>query len=256
MAEILQISIDRIKVANHVLRMEGEDDALNELSASIRRVGIIVPLVVSPAGDSFNLIAGHRRLAAAKRAGLQKVPCCEREDNASLGAEISFAENLFRKDLSPVEIAAGIKDVLDQGIMELDELAASMHRSEYWVNRQLSMLDWPADVLEVLHNGKISTAAASNIAMVSDDTYRAFLLRNAVDQGASARTTAAWLQAWRSSAPPQEAIEAEPVSGESRPTPMVPQAPCIVCGQVFRTDQLSHVPVCAGCINAIRQVGG
>lgn len=252
MLEVQQIPLEKIQTGAHALRLEVENEDLDDLSASIRRIGVIVPLLVRPEGDSMVVIAGHRRLAAAARVGLEAVPCCVREDTDATGAEVSIAENLFRTDLTPVEQASAIKDILDQKIMDVPEVARMVHRSETWVHAQLAMLDWPSDVLEVIHNGKISVSAASNLAMVHDDNYRVFLLRNAVEQGATARTTAAWLQAWRAAMPAEQALEQPPVEGRQAVTPALPQAPCIVCNQMFRTDALAMVCVCTGCVNAIR----
>lgn len=252
MAKVKDIPVGKINVGEHALRMDPADEGIDDLAASINRIGIIVPLVVTAEGDSFLLIAGHRRLAAAERCGLSEVPCCIREAKGADGVEISFAENLFRLDLSPVELAAGIKDVLTKNTMDVQALAKVMHRSEHWVNAQVSLLSWPADVLEAVHAGWLSVSAASNLALVTEDTYRKFLLKNATDSGATARTTAAWLQAFQSMQPPEEALTAEPVAGATASVPMVPQAPCLCCSQVFRSDQLSHVPICAPCIQAIR----
>lgn len=253
MANVKELPVSSIVIGEHALRLEAEDEAIDDLAASIRRVGIIVPLVVAPEGDLFHLIAGHRRLAAAKRLGLSEVPCCVREAKDVDRVEVSFAENLFRLDLSPVELAAGIRDALTKGIMDVQALSQAMHRSAHWVNAQVSLLSWPEDVLAAIHAGWLSVSAASNLALITDDAYRDFLLRNAADSGATARTTAAWLQAWRSMIPPEAAITAEPVSGESRTTPMVPQAPCLGCGDVKRSDELSHVPMCSHCIQAVRE---
>jgi len=256
MLKVKEIPVGKIQVGAHAQRMEGEDKELDGLAASIGRIGIVMPLVVAPDGDSFVLVAGHRRLAAAIRCGMSTVPCVSKSAKGNVAAEITFAENLFRKDLTPLELAAAVKDCIDNKTMTVDELAYSLHRSAEWIRRMVAMLDWPADVLEVIHGESISVSAAHNLALVDDAPYRAFLLRNAVDSGATARATAAWLQAWRSMQPASEAIQAQPVAGESRPMPMVPQAPCLACGQVFRTDQLSHVPICAGCIQLIRNAGG
>lgn len=255
MAKLEQIPIEKIKVGDHALRMDQEDETLFSLAASIRRIGILVPLVCRRDADSFILVAGHRRLAAAKHVGCKTVPVVVGEYDNAQSSEVSLAENLFREDLSAVEVASGIKDIIDQGVMALTDLAAAMHRSEHWIHAQIALLSWPVDVLAAVHSGVLSVSAASNLALITDDTYRGFLLDNARDSGATARTTAAWLQAWRSMAPAAEAIQAPAVSGESPTTPMVPQAPCICCSQVFRTDQLSHVPVCSSCINVIREVG-
>lgn len=252
MRKIVEIPVEKIRAGEHVLRMSAEDETLFSLAASIRRIGVLVPLVVRKCDDGFDLVAGHRRLAAAVQVGLSSVPCIVGEYDQAQTSEVSLAENLFRQDLSPIEVAAGVKDIIDQGIMDVPAVAAALHYSEHWVARQIAILDWPADILEVVHNGKISVSAASNLALVNDDVYRDFLLRQAVESGATARTTAAWLQAYRSMAPASTAVTAEPVPPGERQTPMVPQAPCICCSQVFRTDELSHVPVCAGCIRAIR----
>lgn len=253
--DVKNIPLEKIEVGEYAQRLEGSDEGIDELAESIRRVGLLVPVVVFACGDSFTLVAGHRRVKAAQKAGLSIVPAVVREDEYRTAKEVSFAENLFRKDLSPIELAAAISDCYKSGTLTVDELAAGLHRSPFWVRGQIAMLNWPADVLEVIHNGRVSCSAASNLALVSDDTYRGFLVRQAVENGATARTTAAWLQAWRSMEPVEEAVGREPVPQGARATPMVPQAPCIVCGNVFRTDELSHVPVCVGCIRTIRDIG-
>lgn len=254
--DVQNVPLEKIKVGEYAQRVEVEDEGIVELAESIRRVGMLVPVVVCRRDDCFVLVAGHRRIAAARSAGLQDVPAVVREAEGASAKEVSFAENLFRKDLSPIELAAAIKDCLDQKTLTIDELAAGLHRSCHWVQAQIGLLAWPDEVLEAIHNGKISVTAASNLAMVHDDVYREFLVRQAVENGATARATAAWLQAWRAQAPASEAITREPVPAGERAMPAVPQAPCIVCANVFRTDELSHVPVCVHCIRTIRNLGG
>ncbi|MBA7627282.1 Nucleoid occlusion protein [subsurface metagenome] len=253
--ELKQIPIDQFDVSVNAQRLDFEVDALDELRASIRRLGIVTPLVVVRHGDRFEILAGHRRHRAAVLEGFKTVPAIVRDEDKDKDKEVVFADNYFRADLSPVELAAAIKDCVASKALTIEDLAKGFHRSENWVCHQMDIMSWPPDVLEVIHNGNLSVSAASNLAMVRDDAYRDFLLRQAVENGATARATAAWLQAYRSSAPPQEAITREPVAPGAHATPAVPQAPCICCGDVFRTDELSHVPVCVGCIRAIRNIG-
>lgn len=253
--DVQNIALEKIEVGSYAQRVDPNDDTIDELAASIRRVGVLVPLIVRSEGDKYILIAGHRRRLAAMRVGLAEVPCIVRDSSKAESSEVAFAENLFRQDLSAVEMAAGMKDCLDAGTLNIDELAAGLHRTVNWVRSQVSLLAWPSDVLEVIHNGKLSVSAASNLALVTEDVYRDFLLRQAVENGATARATAAWLQAWQSMAPAEEAITREPVEAGERRIPAVPQAPCIVCSNVYRTDELSHVPVCMHCIRTIRNIG-
>lgn len=255
MQEVRNVPVADIRVGEHALRATDDDESIDGLAASIRRVGVLVPLIVRCEADKYFLIAGHRRYTAAGRAGLAEVPCVVRDSEAAESSEVAFAENIFRKDLSAVEIAAGLKDVLEQNIMNADELARSLHRSTSWIGRMVAMLAWPADVLRAVHDGRLSVSAANNLALVTDDVYRDFLLKNAAESGATARTTAAWLQAWRSMQPPEAAVTAGPGTAGTLPQPAVPQAPCLCCGSVYRMDELSHVPVCVQCIKVVREVG-
>lgn len=255
MAQVQEIPIEKIVVGEHEQRIEILDDDIEILAASIGRVGLLYPLVVRAKDNEFVLVEGHRRLAACKNLGRKKVLCSVENIGIETAAEIAFAGNIFRKDLSPLEIASSIKDVLDSGTLDAEQLAAALHRSKDWVGRMIDVLDWPADVLLAIHQGWLSVSAGHNLALVTDDSYRDFLLKNGEEGGVTARTTAAWLQAWRSMQPPEQAVNAEPATPGRHNQPAVPQAPCICCGNVFRTDELSHVPACVKCIKLIREVG-
>jgi len=255
MKNVVEIPLGKIRVGEHEQRMEKYDSEIDGIAASISSIGVIEPLIVRKQGDSFLLVAGHRRLLAAARVGLSTVPCLLADGSENMDVEIKFAENFFRKDLSPVELACAIKDCWVSKKMNLKEIADSFHRSIHWVNSMMAIFDWPDDVQEAIHTGEISVSAASNLALVTDSSYRNFLVRNAIEQGATARTTASWLQAWRAMQPQEEAITSEPVGGRRPPQPAVPQAPCLCCGQIFMVNEMSHVPVCGACVQIIRQVG-
>jgi len=255
MEQVKDIPITMISVGEHAQRMDDEDPDTIELAASIKRIGILSPLMVSEAGAGLVLIAGHRRLAAARMAGLDSVPCIVKEGSEDTVAEITFAENFFRKNLSPVELACALKDCLKKESMTIAELAAGFHKSEHWVQSMIAIADWPPEVTEAIHYEKISVSASRNLALVTEPVYRQFLVDNAVEQGATARTTAAWLQAFQSMATPQEAVAAPPVAVGAPQVPMVPQAPCLCCSQLFKVNEMSHVPVCGACVQLLRAVG-
>jgi len=255
MAEIIDIPINEIVVGEHEQRMDREDEGISELSSSIIRLGVILPLIVQSNDTGYRLVSGHRRLAAAKKANLKTVPCIVRSDDSTQESEVVFAENFFRKDLSPVELACAIKDTLEKKTMSVGDVAIGFHRSESWVHRMLAITTWPEDVQMVVHSGALSMSAASNLALVTDDIYRDFLLRQAVEQGATARTTAAWLQSFQSMQPPEQAITAEPVPSGHAVIPLVPQSPCYGCGRSFELNRLSHIPFCYDCIQSLRQAG-
>ena len=255
MDQIVEIPIEKIKVGEHEQRLYIDGEEIAGLAASIGRLGVLVPLIVEEEGDTFKLVSGHRRLLAATRVGLSNLPCIVKDRTKADSYEVTFAENFFRKDLSPVELAGALKDCLLKQTMTVTEIAAGFHKSEHWVNSMVAIADWPSDVLVAVHAKGISVSAAHNLALVTDEEYRVFLLGNAVNQGATARTTAAWLQAWQTMQPAVEAITAEPVPPGAPQVPLVPQAPCLCCSQLFEVNMMSHVPVCGACIQLLRIAG-
>ncbi len=253
MAEVQDLLISQIEVGPHRQRTEIDDERIQELAASIRRVGILVPILVVRKDGAFLLVAGHRRIAAAQAAGLAAVPAIIREDSEAEAVEVRLAENFFRLDLSPVEQAAAIRECLDNGIMKIEELANVLHRSQQWIKAQTRITNWPPEILKAIHLRQISVSAASHLAEVDDSQYRGFLLYNAVENGSSAKATAAWVNSWRLSRPPEEAIAQVPVDGVVPAAIVVPQGPCLFCTHVFRNDALNYMGVCGNCLAQFQQ---
>lgn len=249
------LPISEIKIGKFERREMVDDEDMDDLVASIRRVGVLQPLVVRQVSGEVVLIAGHRRYRACQIAGIVDIPVVVRSDTDAEAVEAAFAENLFRKDMSPIEVAAGLKDCLEEGTMGIEDLARAMHRSVEWVRKMVAMCDWPGDVTLAIHQGWVSVSAGANLAMVEEDKYRAFLLEQASQGGCTARVTAAWLQAWRALKPCTEAVQAEPLPPGGTLGPMIPQLPCFVCGATMRMDALSHVPVCGGCVMVLKEAG-
>ena len=198
------IELEKIEAGENPLRLEGKNKGIAELSESISRIGLINPLVVAPGSDGgrYRLIAGHRRFAACRRAGLKEVQVRIIEGDQREICEIALAENLFRKDLSPVEMAVAVVALIKEGGMAREQVASICHRPSAWVREQEEIVSWPADVRNAVHNSWLSVSAASNLALVHDDAHRRFLLNQAKKKGATASATAAWLQEWLSSVSP------------------------------------------------------
>jgi len=253
MKQIQEISVSQIEVGKHDQRATGEDLELNELAASIRSIGVLVPLILEKEGDTFHLVSGHRRILAAIRVGLSTVPCIVQDSDKVRSTETAFAENFFRKDLSPVELASAIRECIDAEIMSIEELAKGLHRSQQWIRAQALMITWPPEILQAIHLKQISVSAASNLALITDNQYRGFLLHNAIENGATARATAGWLQSWQLSRSPEEAMSQVPVDGVIPAVAVIPQAPCLFCANVFRTDALNYMGVCPRCLADFQQ---
>jgi len=255
MEKIQEIKVSEIKSGDYEQRFDRNDVELEDLACSIQRNGLLQPIGVYKRAKEYHLIYGHRRLAAVKSLGWETVTCSIKESEEELSKEITFAENFYRKNLSPLELACSIAEEYQSGRMTIQQIARCFDKSPDWVRRYVAITQWPEDCLELIHEGIISIAAVSNLALVEDKNYREFLVRQARESGATARTTAAWLQAFRAMQPPEQAVEQPPIEAGQAATPAVPQAPCLACGQIYRTDALSHVPICQSCVNIIRQAG-
>lgn len=252
MGVLAKVKVAQIRSDEHAQRFALNDEALDDLCRSIERLGLLNPLVVCRSGDGYDLLGGHRRLACLKRLSWSECDCLVLEAGEKSPEEVTFAENFFRVDLSAVELAVAMARELESGRLTVDQLAAGFHRSGDWVRRYVAMTEWPDNVLEAVHSGGLSMSAAANLALVEENEYREFLVRQAVENGATARATSAWLQAWRCLLPAEKAVTLPggPDSGVS--APLIPQAPCFGCGTVVRTDALSHIPLCGACAQRVR----
>lgn len=253
--EIVEIPIQKISAESHSQRLNFDEEKMSGLVLSISSDGLVQPLRVKEDGDGYTLVFGHRRLEALKRLGWHTVPCIiSKGDEVSTRRE-TFVENFFSENLTPVELAVAIADEFQSKRMTIEQLAFGFKKTTEWVRRQIAICGWPEDVLEGIHTGKLSIAAASNLACITEEYYRKMLVRQAVENGATARTTSAWLQAWEAMLPPEEAMAQDPVDPDAPAVPMVPQGPCLVCHDVYRLDELSHVPLCSHCIKVVSTVG-
>jgi ParB family chromosome partitioning protein len=253
LSDVKTVSVGDVVIGEHDVRAQAEDEQLKELMESISRLGILSPLICRFQDGKYEIIAGHRRFRAAVGIGLKTVPVFVTDYDNQVDRDISFAENMFRRDLSPIELAAAIKDCIVGGTMTVERVAIGLSHSEHWVRQQLAIMTWPTDVQQAVHVGDLSVAAASNLALITDTEYRTYLLRVACENGAKARTTAAWLQAWQTMKPPEIAVQQEAVPGVINPEPLVPQAPCYLCGITVRMDSLMCAYICTECTKQIRQ---
>jgi len=248
------VDLKDVSEKDYLMRMEKNDDSFTELRESIRRNGVLVPVLLKKEKGAYTIVAGHRRCRAAAAAGVREVPAYVFEGNAGPGWDAAFAENMFRQDLSPIEEAAAISDCLTSKQYSIEELAAALGRSTSWVTDRANLVSWPDDVQMAVHAGKISVGAARNLVLITDNHHRSMLVDYAVDNGATARTTAAWLQGWRAGLPAEDPGDVEPEAARQGLPPVVPYTPCIICGRKEEMTKLTYAPVCSDCTDVVAEV--
>lgn len=176
--------IDRIKVTNNV-RKHFDEKHLQELAENIKKVGILQPLIVRAIGKNgstaYELVAGERRLRAAKLAGLDVVPVTVRELTDEEALEIQAFENLHRKDLGPIEEARAFKMLTDAGNHDVKALAARVDKSEAYVYRSLRLLELPDAVLDAIEEGKMTPAHGHQL-LRAPEKRREGIAKSAIQQ--------------------------------------------------------------------------
>lgn len=154
-------------------RKNFDESALAELADSIKMHGVIQPIVVTPMGKRFMIIAGERRFRASKMAGKKEIPAIIRNYTPQQIKEISLIENLQREDLSPIEAARAIKTLMTEFNMTQEVAADRIGKSRSAVANTLRLLTLSDNVIELIEKGRLSAGHARTLVVVpNDDQYK------------------------------------------------------------------------------------
>lgn len=201
-----------------------DEEALVSLTASIRELGVLQPVLVRPvAGDAehgeeereeaFELVAGERRWRAAKRAGLQAIPALIRPVDDASSLEQALVENLHRQDLNPLEEAAAYQQLIEDFSLTHDDLARRVGRSRSAISNMLRLFQLPPTIQRRVAEGELSAGHARALLGTPDRTFQEALARRAVVDGLSVREV-------------EEAIRHRGAESEaSDPDPVAPPSP-------------------------------
>jgi ParB family transcriptional regulator, chromosome partitioning protein len=169
-------------------RSQFDESGIEELAESIRAQGIVQPLVVTPEGEGWAIIAGERRWRAARRAGLESVPVVVREvaDDREL-LELALVENLQRSDLNPIEEAEAYAVLQERFGLSQEEVAARVGKARTTVTNSLRLLRLPAEVRELMLAGQLTAGQARPLLAIASQEEQTALAERAVREGLSAR---------------------------------------------------------------------
>ncbi len=169
-------------------RTQFDEESLAALTASVRELGVLQPIVVRLTGPGeYELVAGERRWRAAKRAGLPMVPAVIRSADDASSLEQALVENLQREDLNPLDEAAAYQQLIEDFHLTHDEVAARVGRSRTAISNTLRLFQLPPAVQRLLVEGRISAGHARALLGSPDRGFQESLARRAADQGLSVR---------------------------------------------------------------------
>jgi len=178
--KVLQVAPDQIKTNPMQPRHDFSSHSLEELVESIKQYGIIQPLIVTQKNGQYELIAGERRLRAAKIIGLDKVPVIVRDAKEQEKLEISLIENIQRQDLNPVEQALAYRKLIDEFNLSQEEMAKRVGKARSSITNSLRMLNLPEEIQQALIDNKISEGHAKILAGLDSEAKQIALFKKIV----------------------------------------------------------------------------
>ena len=183
------VKISKVEPNREQPRKKFDEDALLELSESIKMYGVLQPLLVSDKKDYYEIVAGERRWRAAKMAGLKEIPVVIKEFSDQEIVEISLIENIQREDLNPVEEAMAYKRLIDEFNLKQDEIAERVSKSRTAVTNSLRLLKLDPRVQQMMVDEMISAGHASALLAISDVEKQYSVAMRIFDEKLSVRET-------------------------------------------------------------------
>lgn len=188
-AGMIQIPLDEIAPNPRQPRSNFDHDALQELAASIRSVGVLQPIVVRKRPGGYQLVMGERRVRAARIAGLERIPAVVRDTQDLDMLRDALIENIQRRDLNPIEEAEALLALIKEAGLTHEEIAERLGRSRPAITNALRLLDLAPTVRERVRAGSISAAHGRAIAVLASPEAQERVARRIVGEGLSVRAT-------------------------------------------------------------------
>ncbi len=203
LGRVAEIELADVRPNPYQPRQSFEEEALEELAASIQQLGIIQPITVRALSDGqFEIISGERRFRASRRAGLKKIPAFVREADTEEMLEMAIVENVQREQLNPMEIALGYQRLMEECELTQERVAQKVGKKRATVANFLRLLKLPPPVQAALRDESISMGHARALIPVEDKEVQLEILAEIEVSGLSVRDVERRVRAW------QEALEA------------------------------------------------
>lgn len=184
-----ELEVDELRPSPLQPRMRFDEKGIEELAQSIRKAGVLQPIIVIPEGEKFRILIGERRWRAAQKAGLRKVPVLIRNIPKEQQLEVSLVENLQREELNPIEIARAYERLTEELGYTQEEVGEKVGKDRASVANFLRLLKLPSEIQESIQDGKISMGHAKILLSVEDSKTQLDLVKRIVQKGLSVRAT-------------------------------------------------------------------
>lgn len=253
---VKDLPLDCIEIGEQLVRADPNDDALIELAADIQQHGLLQPIGVRAAGaDTYQLLWGSRRLAAARRLRWTHVPAHVYTTTDEATKILALVENLHRSQMTLNEECDAVSHLHHVGSLSPDQIAARLSRGRQWVLARLAIPSLPLEVREPLLSGRLQLGSAEAIALIDDEGARRYLVETARASDLSVAQVRDLCAAYKASPTTSDAIAAGLHTAATIDQLPTPHLPCAACGTLRPLHQTTLIRVCSsGCrTDATRQ---
>ncbi|MBK5221408.1 MAG: ParB/RepB/Spo0J family partition protein [Acidimicrobiia bacterium] len=219
-SSLREIPLSQIEPNKFQPRGAFDEEALVSLTASIRELGVLQPVLVRQIGDdSYELIAGERRWRAAKRAGLPSIPALVKEVDDASSLEQALVENLHRSDLNAIEEAAAYQQLIDEFDLTQDQVARRVGKSRPAVANSLRLFQLPPSIQKLIIDGRLTAGHARALLGTPDRSLQEALAKRAADGGMTVRELEEVVRDGDTEAPAPSPPAPDPAPGTRRLRP-------------------------------------
>ena len=188
LSTLAEVRLSLLKPNPHQPRQEFDDASLRELADSIQEKGVLQPILAeADQAGAYFIIAGERRVRAARLAGLEKIPVIVRQFSAQEKLEIALIENLQREDLTPIEQGLAYRRLMEMANLSQEQIAQKVGKDRSTVANTLRLLKLPSEAQDALTHGSITAGHARALLMLVNPSDQQLLLRRVVESGISVR---------------------------------------------------------------------
>lgn len=246
------IKVSQINDPRIAMRKTNPDENIAALAASIKKTGLINPITVKKVGKNYEVIAGHRRLQAHRYAGINTIKAIVISGQEKALELVKIHENLEREQVSLMDEAAYIQEIMKTYQLNQKEVAEMLAKSQAYVSDRLAILKYPEVLAHAVNNGEMAYSSARELMRIENEQVRNEYITHAVKNGITPEQAKMWAESANAIKDQTTDEKADDPQGGSIAPPTMPMYECAACGVAHDVRVLRAVRVCGGCDEALR----
>jgi len=252
--KVSDIQIEMIDEPKEIVRMDIDQDYIEELAQSISEIGLLQPILLAFDNDRYEIVAGHCRYLAHIKIGLSKIKAVIRDMTQTEVGLARATENIARRDLTPIEEAATYKNLMEKYGLSIEKVSQKMGKTPGTIRRRMDLMRMPPALQKAVHNRQISMTVAEELWPIADEASLDYYLMFAIENGCTKEVARQWAKDWKDSV--RRSGDAGGEGGhvqtsifEPRPT----YVPCDICDDPVELGKDKIVRSCPGCWGVIQK---